>query len=246
MRAAGWTEPTLRNRQGHVLAVMTCPRPAEQDYLKITLATLKFAGLERWLGPRMIVADGYEPLVVGWPVYPSAERLGNSKTFLRALTLAVDTPGFTALTLLEDDVCLARNALDYIAGIDVVADPAVNRDLTHVAWCSFQPPRLPQKARIYDVILTNDFVGNQAVTMSAERVRALLASPAVRRWNARHNADLLFTVAFPDQPCGIHRPNLAQHIGLASAVDDTRTIHPASLDFYIGDALDLLRKGAPV
>lgn len=231
MRAAVWTEPTQAMREDHVLVVMTCDRtPA---YLAATIQSLENAGLERWEGSRFIVADGYTPLVPGWLVSPSVECCGNAATFLRALKLVVDVvPYFSKLTLIEDDVRLARNALDYIVGVDM-------RGLLFVSWYSSLLPQFPGARGIFDIVLARTFFGNQAITLGEKTVRAVLRG--IDAWPSRHNADRIVGTVLPDHRVGIHRPNLVQHTGVQSSIDARLPDqHPISVDFYTEAAVDML------
>lgn len=220
------------DRKGHVLVVQTAPRaPA---YLPRTLVSLERAGAGRWEGPRLLVADGYVPAApVGWRLEASEASEGQARTFFRALRLAAAVPGFTALTLIEDDVVLAHNALDYIACIE--RDP----DLVLQAWFTWQIRR-PWNVAIplfLEVPLTHQS-SNVAVTLSAERVHELLASDVVRNWTVRHSGDIAYLGVFAGGRCSVHFPSLVQHVGDVSTVG---SVGPRVARHFLGEAQDAMR-----
>ncbi|MGH9426262.1 MAG: hypothetical protein ACRD2L_08165, partial [Terriglobia bacterium] len=54
-------EPPLvkTHSKNHLLLLITCDRP--EKYIKQTLASLRNAGVDRWEGPKVVLADGYDP-----------------------------------------------------------------------------------------------------------------------------------------------------------------------------------------
>jgi hypothetical protein len=223
---------------GHVLAVQTAPR--EPAYLPRTLASLEHAGLARWRGPRAIFADGclpdVDPLRYGWNVFARTSREGQARTFFRLLRTVAAWSGFTALTLLEDDVVLARSALDYIATVDV-------GDLAFLAWINFdvQVPWGAGRPSIIEAPITR-YRSNAALTLPAATVRAVLASPAVVNWQGMHGADSVYW-GLSNTRCGVHYPSLAQHVGEVSSVGDTRLDARVDRNF-VGEDFDTNTLGA--
>lgn len=219
------------DRRGHVLVVQTAPR--EPEYLSRTLVSLERAGAGRWEGPRLMVADGYAPEAPeGWRL-EVGEAAGQARTFFRALRLAAAVPGFSALTLIEDDVVLARNALDYIATVE--RDP----NLVLQAWFTWQIRR-PWNTPIplfLDVPLTHQS-SNVAVTLSAERVHELLASDVVKHWTVRHSGDIAYLGVFAGGRCGVHFPSLVQHVGDVSTVG---SVGQRVARHFLGEAQDAMR-----
>jgi hypothetical protein len=198
---------------GHVLAVQTAPRvPA---YLPATLVALDAAGLGRWRGPRLMFSDGYVPQAPGWNVLPSADCLGQARTFFRLLQVVAAMPDITTVTLLEDDVALARNALDYIARVQI-AD-----NLVFLAWQNTNVPYpwgVPAPSIIEVPIIR--YRSNVAVTFPMRTVRALLDSEALRTWERSKGADIITWGTFAYGRCGIHFPPLVQHVGDVSSLND--------------------------
>jgi hypothetical protein len=164
---------------------------------------------------------------------------GQARTLFQALATAAAAPGFTALTLLEDDIVLAKNALDYIATTRI--DP----DLGFISWFSttrFVGPRLPP---LLHCIEARDYQFNQAITFPARTVHELLASPALRDWSEPHGADRLYAQVFPDRKVAIHYPNLVQHVGGEDSLVGNNAHGPRTSPSFIGedaDALELLVK----
>ena len=162
---------------------------------------------------------------------------GQAKTFFRALAAAAGTSGFTALTLLEDDVILAKNALDYIA------TTKIDDDLAFVSWFSvgrYSGPRLPP---VLDCFRARDYMFNQAITFPARTVHELLASDALKNWSEPHGADRIYKDVFPDRLVAVHYPNLVQHIGGAQSLVGNNDHGPRTSPTFgqVADALDLVR-----
>ena len=221
---------------GHVLAVMTCA--GRERFLDRTYASLRNAGLSWWRGKKILVTDGGAPRDPwpGWHVSASQTRLGQAQTFFRALREAASSPTLTALTLLEDDVVLARNALDYIAATKI------DDDLGFLSWFSVETCTIPRLLPIVSCRRATTYQFNQAITFPVATVRELLGSKALQTWGEPHGADRLYERVFPDRYVGWHYPNLVQHVGgKASTVGNDSHGERVSPTF-IGedaDALDL-------
>ncbi len=182
---------TVRHRQriddGHVLVVMTC---AGRERLVHRTRESLGLGAYRWSGRQTTICD---------------DRLdGQAKTMLRAFEYAAQHP-FTALTLIEDDAVLAKNALDYIASTEI------DEDLALISWFTMDNrPAAPFTPFLY---VTNAAIyrpSNQCITFPAATVHAVLASKRLHAWPEKHGADIIFR-EIPGKPCAIHYPNLAQH-----------------------------------
>ncbi len=210
---------------GHVLAVQTCPRP----YLDATVASLRAAGLDRWRGPRLLVADGYAPRVEGFETRSSTKQVGQAQTFFRLLREAAAARDFSRVTFFEDDVVLARNALDYIAAVEPICGVT--------AWYSSRPAPLPTSRPVFLRSSTYGFVRNVAVTLTVEAVREVLASPYTKAWSKRHEADAVYAFALKEPFGALHFPSLVQHIGDDSAVGGSAGLRAPS---FIGEAVDAL------
>lgn len=195
----------------HALIVQTTRRP--ESYLQRLLASLSAAGLERWQGPKILVADGCAPTILGWQTYGSDEQVGQAQTFFKALDLA---GAFEYVTFLEDDVVLARNALDYIKTVQFTAD------LKLVAWYGGgQSPFVSVPGPFLATVAASGFARIPAVTMPGKTAREVATSAARDAWKDRHGADEIFGRVFPDGLCAIHFPSVVQHIGDISAVGNT-------------------------
>src|SRR3954467_11478207 len=78
---------------------------------------LKQIGASGWKGPRVLVSDGPTPLVTGWPTASSPRCEGQMRTYWRAMALGLDQARkhrTDRVVILEDDVELCRNALQYL------------------------------------------------------------------------------------------------------------------------------------
>lgn len=205
---------------GHIVIVQSC-RGREQLYAR-TEESLFEAGAGPWLN-----------LTVDY----SGE--GQAKTFFRILEQASKTQGFTALTLFEDDIALARNAFSYIA------TTKIDDDLAFISWFSpysYVGRRLPP---LLSCIPARDYQFNQAITFPARTVHELLASDALKNWSEPHGADRIYKDVFPDRKVAVHYPNLVQHVGGTDSMVGNNAHGPRLSLTFIGedaDAFDLLAK----
>jgi len=212
----------------HHIAVMTTPD--RRDLMPRTWASLVLAGHERWPGARHCLVDD--------------DYIGQARMFLRALEWAASDPDLTKLTLFEDDVVLTKNALDYIATVEI--DP----DIAFVTWFhQYDAAPLIKEQRLgsaWQCLPSSAFCSNQGLTIPARTVRRLLASDALKNWPEPHGGDRVFGVVMPTELCALHVPPLVQHVGgEASLVGNTgkreAVIFPGE-DF---DALTLLDEPKP-
>lgn len=220
-------DPTTDVRRGvqrseatdvHVLAIQTAPRPQGWS-LERTLMGLEAAGLQRWRGPRLLVADGRCPFTrsQGW-IYRETLPAPRSSmgTFRRLLQAALEVaPDLTRLTVFEDDVAVARNVLGYIDSV-VVPD-----DVLFISWFStwLQPDAsLPRSCFIENP--TGSFRCGQALTIPRLTIDLLLLSKTLTTWPISHGRSRIFA-----KMCGTeyatylaHYPSIVQHTeGLNSA-----------------------------
>ena len=215
---------------GHALAVLTAPRKV--SLLERTLASLEAAGLERWLGRKFLVDDGSGAVVPqGWTGLASEKSEGGvSKILLLFCTLLEDT-SFETLTFFEDDIVLAKNALDYIA------QTSVDDDLALLSWhCQYELTGRPQL-----VLLPTDlFTRVQGVTFSRETIETIVMSginentPAVGRSN-----DQFLKTALPGKVYGVHFPNLVQHTG--GDVSALGNVGERLSPSFVGEEFDALK-----
>lgn len=202
----------------HVLSVLTAPRPV-RDELPCLIESLHRAGLDRWIGMKLLVADGSNPVVPsGWQghFFP-APASGSAHAFRRTLQLALQAdPELEYLTYLEDDVILSVNALDYISSVQVPDD------LSLVSWFTYDynPPTIPLGPTVSRYQLpvlacrpTRLFILNQALTIPRRTIEAVLRCPHVRDWPKSNGSDEIFGWVLGDVPYAVHFPNLVQHGG---------------------------------
>ena len=207
-RPVAWRSPS----QHHILAVQTAPRP-HHDSLPTTLNSLEKAGLQRWTGPKIIMADGYQPDVPApWQVFITMDHppgLGSARTFLAAFREALKLdPSLEFLTIFEDDIVLSRNALDYIQVVEVPAD------VTMISWYSWKwKPPGPLLPPFLGIQPSRFFFDSQGLTLSRRAIDAALYCPMAANWRYRNNKDIMMAWSLMDAPYAEHCPNLAQHMG---------------------------------
>lgn len=205
----------------HLLLVMTC------------------RGREAFFGPlwERMQDEWFDDILVA--AVMDTTGAGQAKTFFRALQLAVDyVPNLTALTLLEDDVVLAENALDYIA------TTKIDDDLAFISWFSVDHYSGPRLSPTLDCIPARDYMFNQAITFPARTVHELLASDALKNWSELHGADRIYKDVFPDRLVAVHYPNLVQHVGGTQSLVGNNSHGLRTSPTFIGqdaDALALVR-----
>lgn len=215
----------------HVLAVQTAERPRAPS-LERTLAALDRAGAARWPGLKLVVADGYAPAVPsGWLLDASPPpRQGSARTCLRLYNKVAELcPDYRLLTYIQDDVALARNALDYISRV------VLDDDLALISWFASWSARTDPCLVVRRL---RHFRRSQAITIQRRTVDALLASSVVQRWPFRHACDMMFAHALRDELHGTHFPCIAQHTdGNNSACD-----HDGARDApsFVGEDFDAL------
>lgn len=133
-------------------------------------------------------------------------RVGQAKTFFSILEGAWRAE-VDFLTLFEDDILPARGLLGYIQ------HTIIDDDLVLMSWFSDRE-WAPQTYRPQITIVpTEDYCFHQAITLPRWTIAALLDSAVVKTWSEPHGADRVYAKALPGQLCGVHYPNLVQHIG---------------------------------
>lgn len=208
---------STRNCAQHALILQTCHRP--EAYLLRTLEALRRAGLENWQGPRLLIADGYDPrecyglALQGWQVYATAARQRMTATTKRAWQLALDL-GATYVTHVEDDVVFAQGALDYIARVTLPLDAFL------ASWFTRYAPPVNARGPYWHGRPMAEYARLQCVTFPAETLRIVLASDVSRMWPWLNGFDNVFRVGWPDKRCYIHYPNTVEHIGTNSTILD--------------------------
>jgi len=208
----------------HGLAVMSC-EARNGGYVPWKLT----AG---WNGPKYIHVDGIDQGAGDFPPNCIPPK-GQAQSFFTVLRWAADA-NLTALTLLEDDVVLAKNALDYIA------TTRIDDDLGFISWFSIyrhDGPRLPP---LLHCIEARDYQFNQAITFPARTVHELLASDALKNWSEPHGADRIYKDVFPDRKVGVHYPNLVQHVGGTASLVGNNDHGPRTSPTFIGESADAL------
>lgn len=200
-------------RRNHALVVQTCRRA--HRYFAHLLASLPAAGIADWQGPKIVIADGYDPHAEGydlrgWDVVSSDGVLGQARTFFRGLGYVSE---FQQVTWLEDDVVLARSALDYIG------DVRVDADVFLASWFSLYE-NTAGAAWAWHLREMREYARNQAITLPKRTLQAVIDDERVAEWPLRSGADRIFGLFWPEETCAIHYPNLVQHIGDVSEVGE--------------------------
>lgn len=203
----------------HGLAVMTCVGRNE-GCMPTALAVV----VNRWhvYGPVHMHVDGLD-----------GPAVGQAQSFFDVLRWAADR-NLTALTLLEDDVVLAKNALDYIA------TTKIDDDLGFISWFSIYRHDGPRIPPLLHCIEARDYQFNQAITFPARTVHELLASDALKNWSEPHGADRIYKSVFPDRKVAIHYPNLVQHVGGRNSLVGNNDHGPRESMTFIGEDFDAL------
>ena len=175
---------------GHVLAVQTVTARLRRCHLDLQ-------AWGKWQHSKFLGVDGMN----------DTPLQGQAKTFFDILRRAANVHGFTALTLLEDDVVLAKNALDYIA------TAKIDDDLAFISWFSVETCEVPRVPPILVCYPALGYMFNQCITFPARTVHELLASDALKNWNEVHGADRIYEKVFPEKLVAVHYPSLVQHVG---------------------------------
>jgi hypothetical protein len=205
------------DRGRHMLMILTAPRTQSGALLERTLTSLRDAGLDRWpVKDFAIVADGYDPAVAsGYEILrlPGAPR-GHVRALLAAFEFALAArPQVLRLTILEDDIVLVKNALDYIR----VSQPCDGWFLH--SWYSGVAAPFPSMPPPYDVVLPSSvFTRTQAVTYPRYTMEEVVNSSIARFWTEPHGGDVMLAKIGGACSCGIHFPSLVQHTGGAASL----------------------------
>jgi hypothetical protein len=219
-----------RREDGHAIIMMTCKGRG----------SLRERALSSIGDPRRsctLVCDGHEAIYPRrwWTRdYPTSKPVGQAQTFFHALKLATAEPGFTKLTLLEDDIVVARSFLDYV---DTTKIPD---DIVLVSWFNRFVPHPVSTSTRWMIDRAVNHIGNMAITMPASTVYALLVSPKLKAWSEPHGADVLLGQVMPDALVAHHFPNIIDHVGgNASCVGNTGARDSPTFVGENFDALDL-------
>ena len=219
----------------HVLGIMTCEGRSSINRLWRSLPPDLTVS---WPGAKIMMIDGHRwRSWKGWNIQATShagERMGQAATFFALLQEASSVQGMTALTLLEDDVVLARNALYYIAST------RIDDDLGFISWFSVYCHNGPRIPPLFHCIEARDYQFNQAITFPARTVHELLASDALKNWSEPHGADRIYKDVFPDRKVAIHYPNLVQHIGGTASLVGNNDHGPRTSPTFIGESADAL------
>jgi|HubBroStandDraft_5_1064220.scaffolds.fasta_scaffold223925_2 hypothetical protein len=219
-----------------VLLVTTCGG-RDSQYLRRLVAQIDSSG---WRGSRIVVSDGRPSEATGWRTSASAHNEGQKRTYWRALTIGLEEARrkqFDRILILEDDVFLCRNALQYMERA------RLPRILDFVTW--FDGHAVPPRARfgIYPV-LGRSFFCLQGVTWSRATAERLVTAPAARQWKERHSGDILIAKILAGSYYGVHVPNLVQHLGATSVCNPGQGLTGVRVaNNYPGDDFDALRLG---
>lgn len=164
------------------------------------------------------------------------ECVGQAATFFHSLELAAAQPDFERVTLLEDDLIGARRAMLYIA------HAVLDDDIAMHSWFHQLAPNPPQRGAKWMIGPAREFSCNQAITMPAKTVHALLNSPQRKNWSTPHGADMLIGQVMPDAKVAYHFPNLIDHVGGDSSLVGNTGVRRSPT--FVGedfDAYDLTR-----
>ena len=197
-----------------------------------------------WRGPRFLVCDGPPVQASGWPIAASGNRQGQRRTYWRALALGVEqTRGARdeRFVILEDDVELCRNALQYIEAAPIP------KGLDFITWFDGHIMQAGSSPGIYPVPAER-FICLQKMTWRRTTAEILLRSPEAAAWPDRHSGDTLIGKILRGRRYGIHVPNLIQHVGAQSICNPgQQLVGVRTANNYPGQRFDaalLTRRGA--
>jgi hypothetical protein len=209
----------------------------EPGYLGRLIRQIDSSG---WNGRRMLISDGPPTLLTSWPTSATPRREGQKKNYWRALAIGLEEARrhrTDRITILEDDVELCRNALQYMERARL---PDV---LGFVTWFDGHaiPPRSGQG--IYPVA-AQYFFCLQGVTWRAPTAERLLRAPAAMAWKQPHAGDVLIAKILSGRHYGVHVPNLVQHLGAASVCNPAEKLSGVRVaNNYPGTHFDAMTLG---
>jgi hypothetical protein len=162
-----------------------------------------------WKGRRLVISDGRPSLISAWPTSATPQREGQKRAYWRALAAGLEEARKAKtdrILILEDDVDLCTNALEYMERA------RLPREVDFVTW--FDGHAIPPRSRqgIYPV-LAQSFFCLQGVTWWPSTAETLLASPMTGAWKELHSGDILIAKILRGRHYGVHVPNLVQHLG---------------------------------
>ena len=248
----------------HALVIMTALRPLGAT-LDGTLRSLKDAGVDRWLGPKVIASDGlystahseHSEVISNWKVLEHHPSRGSAYTFIRTIEYLLRTfTNLDYLTIIEDDVELCKYALDYMSQVKIPEDISFLSWFTYPYDFSGSDRRPNYEANQASEFLPETslvcrssrfFVLNQACTYPRRTLERLLACHhIVNDWPRRNGHDEMPAWALGDALYATHLPILVQHTGgLNSAVKLSREeIVSSSSDPQKGSRMSPLYVGA--
>lgn len=211
-----WRKPHFGSSpRGHMIAIQTCVSRQLTPSLKDELA--------RWPGPKVVQVDGRDGT---W--------MGQAKSFFAILLHAAAYSGLTYLTVFEDDIVLAQNAVEYISLHR--PDP----DLVLTSWFSVETCTIPRTRPVLSTISAREYMFNQAITMPASTVRTIVASEAMKKWPEPHGADRIFGHVYPKGKCALHFPSIVQHTGGADSLVGNNHHGLRTSPTFIGETADAL------
>jgi hypothetical protein len=142
---------------------------------------------------------------------------GSAKTFVAMLREAIRCdPDLEYLTYFQDDVALAKNALDYIPQVSFPPE------LTLISWFNSAWIKPNWKNPSLGCRPTRYFIRSQAMTLTRASVDAMLYCPVITNWPLVNSCDAFPYWALGDLPYADHYPSLVQHTeGLNSACNLT-------------------------
>lgn len=203
-------------KRTHGLVIMTM---AGRETFAATCANVVANG--GWHGPKTIIVDGDGPIpecVADWTWLPTAtpKREGQARTLFRALELA-HMKKWDYLTILEDDIALAPNALWAMQNAAMPANAAV------AAWYSNAPqPFHSQNTApcwVYNRMPTA--ATGVALTLPYHTIDTVLNSETFAAWTELHGGDAVFSMSLPGKFWATMYPNPIQHVGTVSLTGNT-------------------------
>jgi hypothetical protein len=225
-----------------MIAMMTCPRPTDADYVIQTTEALMREGA-KLCHERIAIVDGQDaPFLPGWQMSfsASAEKLGVRRTMWRAFEAAIESHA-DKLLLVEDDIRPCRNAVKKILSMDVPADAAF------IDFHDMKELREENRPGLYPIAFANiAYWGNQCMLFPRRTIEWLVEHDptSIETSSMPNGADRVLGLLLERSPWPsdlIHLPRLVNHVGAISIAHEGMNLDGRRATAnYPGDEFDAM------